>query len=549
MQTANPAENGRETIDSRPSALVGAWAALVVVCVALFTCTARGRITYPDDEIVFQTTQSLAERGSLAIPGIARRTGEKPSQPTGTFGWAQGRDGQRYGFFGHGLSVVALPMYGLGKASVDAVPLAWTRAIRADLFTFHDRSREADWLRMVVSLTNCLITPFAALLLGLWARVLGAALRPAIALALIYALATTAWPYAGTLLSEPLSALVLLGSALAIARWHRARVEGRVATRELALAGLLAGLSVHVHLLNLAAIPCLLAYAVAPSLREPGAWARERRAWWLALGLGSLALLGLLVDQAWRFGDPFESGRYDRYGHWVWPFEGLLTMLVAPGRSLLIYSPPLILAGFAWGELRRRDRDTAHFVLALALTRLVLVACRSDWHGGWGIGPRYLVPIVPFVLLPLIGPLARWRELAWPRRWASAGLLAGSVALQGWLAIHSIFQVMWSINQQHGRTRYWQVADWQLDAMPAIAFWRLEQPTLAFLREGKWAAARASAQVDLLMMGAARVAASVGETGLLRGFQALGAVGLLAALVLAILLRRERSALGSRVRT
>lgn len=531
---------GRDAESSRPSALVRlerlAWLAMLIACVALYTCTARGRITYPDDEIVFQTTQSLAERGELAIPGIAKRTGELPSHPTGTFGWAEGREGRRYGFFGHGLSIAALPLYGVAKLSSDAVPLAWTRAMRGDLMVFHARSREADWLRMIVSLTNCLLTPLAALLLGLWARSLGFGLRAAIVLALIYALATAAWPYAGTFLSEPLSAVVLLAAALAISRWHRLREQGR-GHAALALAGLLSGLSLHVHLLNLAAIPCLLAYALVPSWRA-GSLVRERNAWALALGLGTLAVVGLLASQWWRFGDPFESGRLGRYGHWRDPFEGLLAMLVAPGRSVWIYSPPLVLAALAWNELRRRDPDTAYFVLAVALVRLVLVACRSDWRGGWGIGPRYLVPIVPFMLLPLIVWLERWRELAWPRRWASIGVIAGATAMQAWLAIHAIFQVMWALNREHGRTRYWEVSDWQLDAMPAVAFWRLEQPTLDFMLAGKWAAVRSAAQVDLLVMGAWRMAEATGERGLLRAFQGLGLIALLAALALAWLLRR-----------
>jgi hypothetical protein len=340
------------------------------------------------------------------------------------------------------------------------------------------------------------------------------------------------------LLSEPLSAAVLLGSALAIARWHRERASGQV--RWLAGAGLLAGLSVHVHLLNLIAIPCLLGYAFAPTWRDRS-WSRERRAWASALALGLCGLLLLMFDQGWRFGDPFESGRYADYGRWIWPFESLLTLLIAPGRSLLIYSPPVLLGMFAWAELRRRDPDVAYFVLALVGTRLLLVACRSDWHGGWGIGPRYLVPIVPFMLLPLIVPLERWRELARARRWTHASVIAGSIALQAWLAIHSIFQVMWTINQEHGRVRYWKVADWQLDAMPPIAFWQLEQRALEYLGRGEWGPARASAQVDLLGLGAWRVAAGVGETGLLRILQTVGVIGLLAALALAWLVRPRQA--------
>src|SRR5690606_35362215 len=114
-----------------------AWLALLVLCSALFCCTAPGRIGYPDDEIVFQTTQSLVERGSFEVQGIAKRTGEREDRPTGTFGWAPGRDGRRYGFFGQGLSIVAVPSYLIADATVDRVPERWRSAIRSDLFTFH----------------------------------------------------------------------------------------------------------------------------------------------------------------------------------------------------------------------------------------------------------------------------------------------------------------------------------------------------------------------------------------------------------------------------
>ena len=74
---------------------------LLVVCTVAYLLTAPGRITYPDDEIVYQTTESLWERGSLAIRGIPFTTGEPEGRPAGTFGWDFGRDGKLYGFFGH----------------------------------------------------------------------------------------------------------------------------------------------------------------------------------------------------------------------------------------------------------------------------------------------------------------------------------------------------------------------------------------------------------------------------------------------------------------
>ncbi|KIG18959.1 hypothetical protein DB30_06570 [Enhygromyxa salina] len=504
-----------------------AWVALLLLCSCLFMCTAPGRITYPDDEIVFQTTQSLVEDHDLTIPGIPKRSGERADRPNGTFGWGSGRDGQRYGFFGHGTSLVAAPLYALARATLDDIPKLWRYAQRSDLYTFHKRGHEADWLRAVVSLTNCFVTPLAAILLGLWLQSLGHGAKTSLLTALIYALGTTAWPYAGTLLSEPLSAVMLLGAALGISRFHRSGARS-----QLWIAASVAGLSVHVHVLNCLAIPCLLGYALGPAKVRSlvrASW----RTWAIALGLGTVGVVLLGATQWWRFGSPFETGRFDHYGHWVWPFRGLLTMLIAPGRSLFWYSPPLILAALAWPAMRRRDAVVAYFVLALVLTRLVFVACRSDWHGGWAIGPRYLLPCVPFLLVPLAGWLERWQEHTRPKRAAAAALLGTSVPLQAWLASHSVFSVFWQLNHEYGRDRYMWIADWRLEATPVIAFWRQQQPALAFWRDGQTRAAWTSAQFDALWFGAWRLSAATEADGLWWIVLGLGGTAALAAGLLA----------------
>lgn len=507
-----------------------AYLALVILCCCLFVCTSPGRITYPDDEIVFQTTESLVVDRDLSIPGIAKRTGERPDRPTGTFGWAHGRDGQRYGFFGHALSVVAIPLYWLADATVDRVPELWRYALRSDLFTFHQRNLDADWHRLVVSLTNCLLTPIGAVLLGLWLGALGHRPRVAVGCALIYALATTAWPYAGTFLSEPLSVVFLLGAALAITRW---RQRGR--PMHLWIAASLAGASVHVHVLNLVAIPCLLAYAlgVGEAGTDLAAVRRrltdDRRTWAVALSLGALGLAALGFTQWWRFGSPFETGRFDDYGHWVWPLRGLVTMLVAPGRSLLWYSPPLLLALWAWPALRRRDGATAWLVLGLALTRALLVSCRSDWHGGWAIGPRYLVPVVPFLLVPLATWLDDWPRRSRAVRAAALSLFGGSMLLQAYLASHSVFQLFWQLNREHGIDRYMFVSDWMLEATPVLWFWQQQQPALEFWRAGNLRAAMLAAQFDALWFGAWRLSRMTEADGLWSILLGLGALAVLAA--------------------
>lgn len=424
--------------------------ALWLCCVVVYLCCAPGRILYPDDEIVFQTTRALWERGDLAIEGIPKRTGEPQDRPDGTFGWAPGVDGRRYGFFGHALSIVALPLYGVGRAAITQAPPAWRHVIRSDHYFMHRRSPQADWPRLTVSLTNCFVAAFAVLLLVEWLRALGHGDRVATLTGLVYAFGTSAWPYSRTFLSEPLSAAALLAAAWGVACFHRLRgTEPRAARRWLWMAALVAGLSLHVHVLNLLAVPCLLGYAVLPRLGEPGAWSRmwsrERAAWVGALLLGGLGPVLLAVTQAHRFGSPWETGRYDHYGYFVDPLPGLVGQLVGPGRSILLYSPALLVALLGWRRAIDRRRAAALFVLAVFVTRWVFVSMRSDWWGGWGIGPRYLLPVVPLLLLPLAELLEGLRHAGRGRRLALGLALLACVAVELHLSLHSIFEWMLSL--------------------------------------------------------------------------------------------------------
>ncbi|MGB1275754.1 MAG: hypothetical protein ACPG77_08390, partial [Nannocystaceae bacterium] len=90
-------------------------------------------------------------------------------------------------------------------------------------------------------------------------------------------------------MSEPLSGLVLLSIAAAITLFHRQRAQGRAHVAPLWVAGALAGFSVHVHILNLAALPPLMAYALVPLWRA-GELRRFRRAWLGGTLLGTVLL-------------------------------------------------------------------------------------------------------------------------------------------------------------------------------------------------------------------------------------------------------------------
>jgi hypothetical protein len=496
----------------RRRARVAAWS-LFFVCASVFAFTAPGRILFPDDEIVFQTTRALAERGSLVVEGIPKRTGELEGRPDGTFGWALGPDGQRYGFFGHGLAVAGLPGYAIGTFAAERAPKAWRHALRSDHYYLHARSQTADWTRLGVTLTNLWITPAAAVLLMRWLVALGFAWRASACVGLVYAMGTLAWPYSRTFLSEPASAATLVGAAWAIAEFHRALDDAdlRRARRWSIVAGLFAAVLGHVHVLNLVALPCLLGYAIAG---RPAALRRGMPA--IVLAIAGVVLLG--VGQWLRFGSPFESGRYDHYSHWVVSAEALVATIFGPGRSLWLYSPALLVALPFVRGFRERVPPSFWFVVALCVSRWFVVGMRSDWWGGWSIGPRYLVPLLPFAIAPLGLAFERWASWNASRRIAFAAAIAACFAVELHLALHSIFEHMLHLTTTGSPSfSYLDRSHWLPGSSPLVGFFSL--------------------RTDTLSAGALAIARH-GHTGLAWIFAGIGALGVAAAASLLFALRR-----------
>ena len=113
----------------------------------------------------------------------------------------------------------------------------------------------------------------------------------------------------------------------------------------------------------------------------------------------SLLFLGMLNYV--RFGGVFVTGRPDADFVFLAPWRGLWGLLLSPGRGLLVFSP-VCLAGFVGFYLLIRQRPIFGSTLLIAVVcRIFFFAGFHDWHGGFGLGPRYLVPVLPILLLPL----------------------------------------------------------------------------------------------------------------------------------------------------
>jgi len=285
-----------------------------------------------------------------------------------------------------------------------------------------------------VALPSALAVLALAFLLG----ALGLSAPVRIGGAAAYGLATLAFPYSTLFYGEQLcAALLLFGSALLV----QAERSGQRPARLFA-AGLLLGAAV------LADFPAVL--AVAPLTIYAGMRLRTWPMLVCFLAGGAVMAAVLLIHNAVVFGGPFTLPyEYSlmRYRH-----EGVFMGIGAPSatalwhitlssyRGLLFSAPWLLLALPGAVRLIRRP-DTRPLAIVCA-TIAVLFLCMNmslvDPLGGWGMGPRFLSPALPFwavlacgVFLPAerpVRPLLRRAVIAVS---AAAALYSAALMLIG----------------------------------------------------------------------------------------------------------------------
>jgi hypothetical protein len=134
----------------------------------------------------------------------------------------------------------------------------------------------------------------------------------------------------------------------------------------------------------------------------------------------------LFAYNAWAFGSPLRNGYSNAVlelgatGHDVigandigffgltHPRAGVLVDLLFSERGLFVLMPVTLAAVVGLPLLARSARREAFLVGGLALAVLLYNAAYYLPFGGGSPGPRFLVPILPFLGLPLAAALVRW---------------------------------------------------------------------------------------------------------------------------------------------
>ena len=492
----DPTAPAPRTVRSLATTLFGVLALLQLLCL-------EGHINTPDGQVMFNVNRAILDHGTVAIAPL-------PGYNFGGLYAENGGERRLYSKFGLGTSLATLPFMGLGNAllplardsekglfadyqlRLDALNAARAPAVPYARKLWYnpsaDNYREA-LLAYFATWVNPLVVAGIGALLFLLGMQLGLGAGLSLLLAIASNFATPLWHYAGEYFAEPFSALAPLVFLWAA---RESLPAGGPPRTGLAFAG---GLGLGFGVLARSANAILLPWAALYAL-----WLARDREWrttfrWLAgMALGGLVpLLAVLAYNYARFHSVFETGYGDEAGHFSTPFlGGLYGLSFSPGRGIVWHFPLILLGlGGAWLAWRRWRAETV-FIFGVAATYLVFYAKWHSWEGGWCWGPRFLVAVMPLLLLPAV-PAAQfcWRRGGFARTGLLLLLLAAVLVAFGGVLINYNPFICWlrdwyaheaaEFAARWGYASYYDIMRWRWEYSPvfrAFSFPVRQQPVL-----------------------------------------------------------------------
>jgi len=352
--------------------------ALAVFLFTIYTLTFTGLLRSVDELALFAMTESLAQQGRYSLELIRFAAYHNPVGPLEP-----------------GYPALAAPLYWMARH----LPL---------ISNLH-----------AVLLLNPLLTALTASTLYLFSQRFNVSRLSRVGLALAFGLGSMAWPYTRSFLREPAAGLAWL---LMFWAWHE--FDSRPNYLAFLKIVLFAGLAVLMKYSSVVALP-VLAILVGWRL-----WRNQQVRPAALAGMGLIVLAITVLGASMLFAERGLSGVeliQDLLSNPLTPESWLAWygLLASPAKSIFLFSPVLCLS-LLGARAFWRAQPTLSFGI-LALTATLLIALRTaQWWGGVTWGPRFLLPLLPLLILPVAAVFER-------QRWAW-GILVLSFIFQAFVS-------------------------------------------------------------------------------------------------------------------
>ncbi len=385
--------------------------------------TFRG-ISVGDNVYHYEFVKSIIQRQQLSLPLNNRLL--LTDRSISLF-FALGRDDKPYMTLPPGLALASLPLGSLGFLIENITTDNSNETEDENTGKGVDISAAVRELGTTPSATMAaMVNPLAMALLMvvffLFSKRLGGNRKRALVLTLLLGCCSIIWPYSSTYWTQPVTALCLFSALYCL---YRFKEESLV--RYVVFAGLLAGYSMLTRFETAVFVPFFLIYTVWASYPDRSRIIRTAGLFLAAFGF---FVLLLMLWNYYRFGGVLDTGAGHQQ-YFVSTFGANLAKsipanLVGLNRSIFLYSPPLLIGLLAFPAMFRSRKTLALVTTLIIVTGFLMYSKIMMWHAFCSWGPRFMVILTPFLLLP--ASLIRFD--ARPKRWLLLILALAGICIQ-----------------------------------------------------------------------------------------------------------------------
>ncbi|MCX7918413.1 MAG: hypothetical protein N3A72_02160 [bacterium] len=341
---------------------------------------------------------AIVEQGTVCIDSYHQNTGDKAFY-----------QGHYYSDKGPFPAFLGVPIYWL-------LSKLFTKMEPQLGFAGHRQVNLLIWFTKLVIIRILVISALSALLAIVLYRFLlrlGTEPKLAILLTIGYGLGTLAFPYSTLFYGHQLAAALIFMSFYILYNLKHPiqNISYKKSNVCYLISGLLCGLAILTEYPVVLLVVVLFFYAF-PIYTQQSAF---RNILWFLLGfVGPIAVL--FYYNYLCFGFPFTFGYFSvadenfrqqmakGIAGITYPkADALVGITFSAYRGLFFINPLLLLSifGFYYFYQKQETRNEFRFILVAFIIYLLFNASYYMWWGGWTIGPRHLIPIIPFLIIPI----------------------------------------------------------------------------------------------------------------------------------------------------
>ena len=246
------------------------------------------------------------------------------------------------------------------------------------------------------------ITAISTAILFAICRTYNFSIKIAITVAFLYGFTTMAWAYSSTALSVILVSMTVLLSFY----FYRKFVKNQNFF-SLIFCGFSLGASVLVRYDSFIIVVIILVFLIGTILRNKS---KLKNLTCLLIPLFFCAIIFMGINYI-QFGTFLEYGFKTESGYGLGSTSpihvGVFGLLLSPGAGLFIFSPILFTIFVSFFDFYKKDKSSFLIFSAYFVSMLVFFGNLETWHGFVSWGPRYLLPVIPFLLIPLAASIEK----------------------------------------------------------------------------------------------------------------------------------------------